>query len=300
MGFPFSSYTDEPPSTSATAAESMDSHWLRPIESPTNTSRRFRSVSSSRAACRTPPPPGVLAVRPAVLGAPEPGVDERAPLGLVQRVVPRVVAHPLAFHGHASEVVVAAVPTAPLFVVVVVASTSAEEKAKMSRESTQAPHTTMSRPAGGLPLLRALAMSIASCFRRSRPAARRTCVRKRLLVLPFLCAGQLFLGLRGRNKGWMMEESAGALLGNKETARDGEPKDPRRRVRLLPWLADPAATAAQRRWHLAVAHKAPLRKNATVFLWHGSEEARGDHCPVNWKRVQKDQRIWVAWAYLIS
>jgi hypothetical protein len=98
----------------------------------------------------------------------------------------------------------------------------------------------------------------------------------------------------------MMEESAGALLGNKETARDGEPKDPRRRVRLLPWLADPAATAAQRRWHLAVAHKAPLRKNATVFLWHGSEEARGDHCPVNWKRVQKDQRIWVAWAYLIS
>jgi hypothetical protein len=182
MGFPFSSYTDEPPSTSATAAESMDSHWLRPIESPTNTSRRFRSVSSSRAACRTPPPPGVLAVRPAVLGAPEPGVDERARLVLVQRVVPRVVAHPLAFHGHASEVVVAAVPTAPLFVVVVVASTSAEEKAKMSRESTQAPHTTMSRPAGGLPLLRALAMSIASCFRRSRPAARRTCVRKRLLV----------------------------------------------------------------------------------------------------------------------
>jgi hypothetical protein len=135
-----------------------------------------------RAACRTPPPPGVLAVRPAVLGAPEPGVDERARLVLVQRVVPRVVAHPLAFHGHASEVVVAAVPTAPLFVVVVVASTSAEEKAKMSRESTQAPHTTMSRPAGGLPLLRALAMSIASCFRRSRPAARRTCVRKRLLV----------------------------------------------------------------------------------------------------------------------
>jgi hypothetical protein len=62
-----------------------------------------------RAACRTPPPPGVLAVRPAVLGAPEPGVDERALLGLVHRVVLRVVAHPLAFYGHASEVLVAAV-----------------------------------------------------------------------------------------------------------------------------------------------------------------------------------------------
>nr|CAB3455172.1 unnamed protein product [Digitaria exilis] len=61
MGLPFSSYMAEPSSSrsssSATATaeasmHSMDSHWFRPIESPTNTRRRFRSVSSSLAASK--------------------------------------------------------------------------------------------------------------------------------------------------------------------------------------------------------------------------------------------------------
>ena len=45
------------------------------------------------AARRLPPPFGVGRVRAAVLRAPEPGVHERAVLGLVERVA--VVPHPL-------------------------------------------------------------------------------------------------------------------------------------------------------------------------------------------------------------
>jgi hypothetical protein len=132
MGFPFSSYTgDEPPSASATAVESMhsmDSHWLRPIESPTNTSRTQR-CRGRRAACRA------LAM----------SIDRR----LLQAFT----------------------------------------------------------AGGGASLLGA------ACRHVERVSGKGMLCS---LVLPFLCArhddGCFFprsVGLRGRNKGWMVEESAG-------------------------------------------------------------------------------------------